>query len=101
MTRRAWWAIGLLVAVAHLAVLWLVAGERVLPKRPYVPPPNFGYAEGEMVDETTGERVRVRQFTVSTKLAGETGMADATNPQGGSPEVEPDALAKESGGERR
>lgn len=56
------------MALAHLIVLWFVAGERVLPERPYVPPPNFGYAEGEIVDDTTGERLVVKQFTVSTKL---------------------------------
>lgn len=69
MSRRTRWVLGAIVALAHGLVLLLVARERVLPSRPYVPPPNFGYVEGEVVDEETGTRVVIKQFTVSTKLA--------------------------------
>ena len=56
------------VLAAHVVFFWLVADAKVLPQRPYFPPPNFGAREAHVVDMQTGEKLIYREFTVSTKL---------------------------------
>ena len=63
------WIILPCVIAAHLAALALVAGSRVLPERERTPPANFGYAEG-VLESADGELLHVREFTLSTRLAG-------------------------------
>jgi hypothetical protein len=68
MNRRLvfWVTIG--VVAAHAALFWLVGSHSPLPKRTYVPPPNFRMKEGEFTLPGSGERVVIQEFTVSTKL---------------------------------
>ena len=60
--------IAVAVMAAHALIFWLVAGARVLPNTPHVPPPNFGSRSAEITDPQTGEKMVYREFTVSTKL---------------------------------
>ena len=73
MKRRTWLWILLGVVVLHAAGFLVVAQLRPLPKGRYVPPPNFSMAEGVVTDDATGEKVHMRQFTVSTKLEDDLG----------------------------
>jgi hypothetical protein len=56
------------VIAAHALLFWWIKDEPVLPKRTYIPPPNFIAKEGTMVDAETGEKIILREYTVSTKL---------------------------------
>jgi len=78
-----WVAIGGGVFAAHLLVFAIVADWRVLPKKRHVPPPNFGAAQATYTEPETGEKVTVREFTVTTKLTP-------------SPAPEPEATAAEA-----
>jgi hypothetical protein len=56
------------VIALHAAGLWAFAKLRPLPVREHVPPPNFTFAEARTTDPETGEKLVVREFTVSTRL---------------------------------
>lgn len=53
----------------NVAAFWFLADKRPTPKVTPVEEPNFRAREKEFVDEKTGEKIIVREFTVSTKLA--------------------------------
>jgi hypothetical protein len=57
------------VLAVHAAFFWVVADKKVLPHKPYVAPANFSGREKVLTDDKSGETVRCREFTVSTKLA--------------------------------
>lgn len=66
---RGWLLIAAGVLVAHAVVILLLLDRRVLPERRHVPPPNFSATEAVIDGDTPGEKLRIRQFTVSTRLA--------------------------------
>ncbi len=65
------WLIGIIVlaVLIHIGVFLAFANVKPLPKKRHVPPPNFSAAEASYVDPTSGERMVVREYKVSTKLA--------------------------------
>jgi len=70
MSRRVLiWVVAGAVCV-HAGVFLLIANMKPLPEIPYIAPrkkPNFTAAELVITNEA-GERTRIREFTVSTKL---------------------------------
>ncbi len=66
MKRRAM-IVGAVLA-AHLLLFAIVAKWKVLPKKRHVPPANFGAAEATYTEPDTGNKVTVKEFTVTTKL---------------------------------
>jgi hypothetical protein len=71
MNAKLIFCIAMGVFVAHLAVIMLVFSiqQRMQPPPPAPRPPNFKVAEGEFVDASTGTRITVQEFTVTTRLA--------------------------------
>jgi hypothetical protein len=68
MNRRLVFWIATGVVAAHAAVFWLIGSHSALPKRTFMPPPNFRMKEGEFTLPGSGEKVFIQEFTVSTKL---------------------------------
>ncbi len=68
MSRSAWIWIITGVALGHVALFLILSREPVLPKRRYVPPPNFHVRETRTVDEQSGDTYVYREISVSTRL---------------------------------
>lgn len=68
MNRTTIFFIAVGVLALHGALFWLIANEKVLPKTPFVPRPNFVSMSSETTDPETGGKVIYREFTVSTKF---------------------------------
>lgn len=69
MNRKQIALIVIAVILLHAGLFWAVSNTKPLPKKPYIPPPNFSAKEATWVDEKTGEKITYREFKVSTKLA--------------------------------
>ena len=44
------------VILLHAGLFWAFSNTKPLPKKPYIPPPNFSAKEASWVDEETGEK---------------------------------------------
>lgn len=70
MNRRQLFLLITGVVLIHAAGFWLISGTKPIPEKRFVPPPQkFVAREASWVDEHTGERMTVREYNVSTKLA--------------------------------
>jgi hypothetical protein len=77
---RRWLLIGGGVLIVHLLLFAVVANWKVLPKKKYVPAANFGAAEATYTEPDTGEKVTVKEFTVTTELAPSPTASPGTSP---------------------
>lgn len=68
MNRRLVLWIAAAVIAAHIALFYFLADASPLPKRTFVPPPNFRAREKEFPDPETGGKIVVQEFTVSTRF---------------------------------
>lgn len=68
-----------LVVLFHLGLFYYLADEKPLPKREYMPPPNFSVQQAQLSDPQTGEKLVYKEFTVSTEFAA-TGPAPTPTP---------------------
>jgi hypothetical protein len=71
MNLRLLFCLGMGIFTTYIGLVMLVTHFRAQPKS--VPPlkPNFSARAEQIVDADSGEKVTHREFTVSTKLAGE------------------------------
>lgn len=67
--KRGLFWIASLVVIFHLCLFYLLADKKPLPKREYIPPPNFSVQQAQLADPQTGEKLVYKEFTVSTEFA--------------------------------
>ncbi|MES2570372.1 MAG: hypothetical protein V4710_10015 [Verrucomicrobiota bacterium] len=71
MNLRLLACIGMGVFTTYMGLVMLLGHFRTPPRGVLPPKPNFSARAQQTVDTVTGEKITVREFTVSTKLAGE------------------------------
>jgi hypothetical protein len=66
--KRTLFLVAAVVIAAHAIALSFIAGISLLPKVPYVIPPNFCLGWARFTDPATKQKMMYREFTVSTRL---------------------------------